>query len=99
MPSFAHAGCLSPGKGGKSGFAGSRPFHFSVFWRLFRIPQEEGAAGPFHGFSGQTGQSSFPDGGRMMKRAAIRSFFAAIVARKRGFTPAFVEIYFVEVNF
>jgi hypothetical protein len=35
----------------------------------------------------------------MMKRAAIRRFFAAIVARKRGFTPAFVEIYFVEVNF
>lgn len=98
MPSFAHAGCLSLGKGGKSGFAGSRPFHFLFFGGFSESRRRKARQGLFM-VSGRTGAELLPDGGRMMKRAAIRRFFAAIVARKRGFTPAFVEIYFVEVNF
>ncbi len=54
MPSFAHAGCLFPGKGGKSGFAGSRPFHFLFFGGFSESRRRKARQGLFM-VSGRTG--------------------------------------------
>jgi len=98
MPSFAHAGCLFPGKGGKSGFAGSRPFHFLFFGGFSESRRRKARQGLFM-VSGRTGAELLSGRRKDDEEGCHSRFFAAIVARKRGFTPAFVEIYFVEVNF